>query len=155
MVPRQVVEFLETEKVAYEVLHHERAYTAQGVAATLHVSGRDFAKAIVLKTREGRTVMAVIPGPRHVDLTALGKLVGSRVEMAREEEFAPLFPGCELGAEPPFGSLYNLPVYVDESLLEDPEIVCNAGSHTEAIRLKCSDFERLVHPVVGRLSTAH
>jgi len=155
MVPRQVVDFLETERVAYEVLTHEKAYTAQGVAASLHVRGRDFAKAIVLKARDGRPLMAVIPGPRHVDLGALGKLVGSPVEMASEEEFAALFPGCELGAEPPFGSLYKLPVYLDESLLEDREIVCNAGSHTEAIRMKRVDFERLVHPIVARLSTAH
>jgi len=153
MPPRQITDFLDKEKVPYELLAHERAFTAQGVAASLHVRGRDFAKAVIVKTADGRRVMAVIPGPRHVDLEALEGLLGTRVELAREEEFAGLFPGCELGAEPPFGNLYGLPVYADESLHRDPDIVLNAGTHTEAIRMRWADYERLVRPVVGALST--
>ncbi len=154
MPPQQITDLLDKEKVPYEVLTHERAYTAQGVAASLHVSGRDFAKPVILKTADARLVMAVIPAPRHVDLKALEGLLGARVELAREGEFTHLFPGCELGAEPPFGNVYNMPVYVDESLCQDPEIVFNAGTHTEAIRIKYADFERLVRPVVAALSSA-
>jgi Ala-tRNA(Pro) deacylase len=76
------------------------------------------------------------------------------VELAREEDFAKLFPGCELGAEPPFGNLYNLPVYVDISLREDAEIVFNAGTHTETIRMAYADFEAIVKPIVAPLSLA-
>jgi len=155
MLPRQLAELLEGENVSYEVVPHERAYTAQGVAAALHVSGRDFAKAVMVKSRDGRLMMAVVPGPRHVDLAALGRVVGVPVELAREEEFAPLFPGCELGAEPPLGNLYGVPVYVDEGFVKDAEILFNAGTHTEAIRMKYADYARLVHPAVGRLSTSH
>ena len=155
MVPHQVKAFLDETKVPYQVLDHAKAFTAQGVAASLHVSGREFAKAVIVKKRDGRLLMAVLPGPRHVDLKALRELLGAPVELAREEEFASLFPGCEPGAEPPFGNIYDLPVYVDESLRHDPEIVFNAGSYTEAIRMKYEDFERLVRPVVARLSTAH
>jgi Ala-tRNA(Pro) deacylase len=81
------------------------------------------------------------------------RLLGTRVELAREEEFAGLFPGCELGAEPPFGNLYNLPVYADESLGKDPEIVFNAGTHLEAIRMKYLDFEKVVRPIVAPVAT--
>lgn len=155
MLPRQIAELLDGENVSYEVVPHQRAYTAQGVAASLHVSGREFAKAVIVKGRNGQMMMAVVPGPRHVDLAALGRVAGVPVELAREDEFAPLFPGCELGAEPPFGNLYGVPVYVDEDLGKDAEILFNAGTHTEAIRMKYADYARLVHPAVGRLSTSH
>jgi Ala-tRNA(Pro) deacylase len=152
MVPQQVRAFLDKEGVAYEVVAHERAFTAQGVAAALHVSGWTLAKPVILKTKDGRLVMAVITGAQSVDLKATGGIVGSEVELAKEGEFAPGFPGCEAGAEPPFGNLYGLPVYVDEALRKDPEIVFNGGTHTEAIRMKYADYERLVRPVVGRLA---
>lgn len=154
MPARQITDLLDEEKVSYEVLTHQRAYTAQGVAASLHVSGRDFAKSVILRTADARLVMAVIPGARHVDLKALEGLLGAGVELARERDFAHLFPGCELGAEPPFGNVYKLPVYVDESLRKDPEIVFNAGTHTEAIRMSYADFEKLVRPVIAVLSSA-
>jgi Ala-tRNA(Pro) deacylase len=154
MPPRHITDLLEKEKVPYEVLTHERAYTAQAVASALHVSGRDFAKPVILKTADARLVMAVIPGPRHVDLKALEGLLGAPVELAREADFVHLFPGCELGAEPPLGNVYDLPVYVDASLRKDPEIIFNAGTHTEAIRMSYADFERLVRPVVAALSSA-
>jgi Ala-tRNA(Pro) deacylase len=153
MPPRQITDLLDEEKIPYEVLTHQRAYTAQGVAASLHLSGRDFAKPVILKTADARLLMAVVPGSRHVDIKALESLVGVPVELAREGEFAHLFPGCELGAEPPLGNVYNLPVYVDESLRKDPEILFNAGTHTEVIRMRYADFEKLVRPVVAALST--
>jgi Ala-tRNA(Pro) deacylase len=152
MVPQQVREFLDKEGVSYEVLTHEKAFTAQGVAAALHVSGRTLAKPVILRTRDGRLVMAVITGAQSVDLKAASSVVGGEVELAKEKEFAPSFPGCDAGAEPPFGNLYGLPVYVDEALRKDPEIVFNGGTHTEAIRMKYADYERLVRPVVGRLA---
>ena len=153
MVPQQVREFLDQERVAYQVVAHEKAFTAQGVAATLHVSGWTFAKTVILKTKDGRLVMAVLAGPHNVNLKAARVVVGSEVDLAPEAEFAPKFPGCELGAEPPLGNLYGLPVYVDEALSKDPEIVFNAGTHTEAIRMTYADYERLVRPVVGRLAS--
>ena len=149
-------EYLDTSKVPYEVLIHPKAYTSQGVAAALHVRGREFAKCVIVKTDAGKLAMMVIPGPRHVDLDAAREVLGARdVELAREEEFAAKFPECELGAEPPFGNLYDMPVYVDESLRKDPEIVFNAGTHVETIRMKYTDYERLVHPVVARVSSSN
>jgi Ala-tRNA(Pro) deacylase len=154
MPPREVVDFLDREKTPYEVLPHMRTYTAQAVAASLHVRGREFAKSVILKTRDGRLAMAVVPAPRSVDLRAAEAALGAKVELAREGEFADRFAGCEVGAEPPFGNLYGMPVYVDESLRQDPEIVFNAGTHSEAIRMLYADFERLVRPAVTPLSRA-
>jgi len=155
MPARKLKDYLDTHRIPYQVLTHPRAYTSQGVAAAAHVSGSRFAKCVILRTGEGKLVMAVIPGPRHVNLETVKELLGAReVELAREEEFQAIFTGCELGAEPPFGNLYDLPVYVDTSLAEAADIVFNAGTHTETIRMKFSDFESLVHPVMAPLSRA-
>jgi Ala-tRNA(Pro) deacylase len=152
MVPQQVRQFLDQERVSYQVVPHREAFTAQGVAAALHVSGWTLAKPVILKTTDGRLIMAVLTGAQSVDLKAAASVVGSELELAREKEFAASFPGCDAGAEPPFGNLYGLPVYVDEALREDPEIVFNGGTHAEAIRMKYADYEKLVRPVVGRLA---
>ena len=155
MPAQKLKELLDSRKIPYTVQTHPRTYTAQGVAASLHVSGREFAKSVIVKASGGKLAMAVLPGPRHVDLTALAELLHvDDVELAREEDFAKLFPGCELGAEPPFGNLYSLPVFVDSSLRKDTEIVFNAGTHTETIRMAYADFEAIVKPVVASLSLA-
>lgn len=155
MLTKPVADLLESKKIPYQLMAHSRAYTAQGVAASLHVSGWGFAKCVVVRTQDGRTLMAVVPGSRHLDLKALGGLVGSPVELVSEQAMARLFPGCEAGAEPPFGNLYQLSVYVDESLARDQEIVFNAGSHVEAVRMKYADWARLVQPTVARIASSH
>lgn len=155
MPAHRVIELLEREHVHYEVLHHPRTYTAQGAAAALHVRGREFAKAVILKTDDGRLVMAVVPAPRPVDLAAAAHALGARVSLAPEDEFLRQFEDCEPGAEPPFGTLYGMSVCVDESLRRERDIVFNAGNHDEAIRMRYGDFERIVHPEVLPLSRTH
>jgi Ala-tRNA(Pro) deacylase len=151
-VAAKLKECLDDNKVNYDVLTHAQVYTAQDVAAAMHVSGNDLAKSVVVKA-DDRFVLAVLPAPRKVDEERFGKLIGAKeVRMAHESEFASLFPGCELGAMPPFGNLYGVDVYVDRSLTADEEIVFNAGNHAEAIRMKYKDFERLVSPKVGDLA---
>ena len=154
MPPRQLVDFLDEANVPYEVLPHLRTYTAQGSAASLRVKGNEFAKSVILRTGGGQLVMAVVPAPRAVNLRAAAAALGAKVELAREGEFAAQFWDCEVGAEPPFGNLYGMPVYIDESLRKDPEIVFNAGTHDEAIRMRYADFEKLVHPAAIPLSRA-
>jgi len=126
---------------------HTTAYTAQGAAATMQISGKELAKTVVLWAGE-EMILAVLPGPNHVRLEKLGTELGKSVRLATEQEFSSLFPDCELGAMPPFGSLYNLPVYVDESLAADEAIVFNAGTHRDAIRIRYDDFVRLAKPRV-------
>jgi len=155
MLTKPVADLLERKRIPYQLMPHTRAYTAQGIAASLHVSGWEFAKSVVVRTQDGRSLMAVVPGSRRLDLKALAGLIGSPVELLPEAAMARLFPGCEAGAEPPFGNLYELSVYVDERLARDQEIVFNAGSHVEAVRMKYEDWARLVQPKVARIASGH
>ena len=100
-----------------------------------------------------KMAMAVLPATRKLDFDLLKHTVGAKdVELAGEQEFANAFPGCELGAMPPFGNLYDMDVFVAESLAEDEQIAFNAGSHTELLRLGYADYERLVRPNVAKLT---
>ena len=152
---RKLRAFLNEHDVPYDVMSHPRAYTSEGVAAAQHVPGRELAKVVVAKTGE-RFVMAVLPATSRLDLHKLGELTGDpHTVLASEDDIAKLFPGCEVGAMPPFGNLFDLPVYVDPRLAEDETIVFEAGSHTETMRLSWGDFERLVGPTRGDLTLMH
>lgn len=154
-VAAKLKECLDSNKVDYHVLTHPQVYTAQDVAAAAHVPGKELAKSVVVKV-DDRFVLAVLPAPRQVDTGRLQReLRAKEVRMAHEVEFSALFPGCELGAMPPFGNLYGVKVYVDRSLTRDEEIVFNAGSHVEAIRMKFKDFERLVAPTIADFASSN
>ncbi len=145
-------QFLDENHIKYVTMRHSPAYTAQEIAASAHVSGRELAKTVMIKV-DGKMSMAVLPASFHVDFDQLKGVLGNvKVQLATETEFKDLFPDCELGAMPPFGNLYDLNVYVAASLAEDEEIAFNAGSHTELIRLAYRDFERLVKPKVLRFA---
>ena len=150
----KVKAFLDANSVKYVVISHSKAYTAQGIAAVSHISGKELAKTVIVKL-DGALAMAVLPASYQVDLRALKRTAGVReAELASEREFKQHFPDCETGAMPPFGNLYGIPVYVDESLTEDREIAFNAGSHYELIKMAYADFERLVGPEVMNFSSA-
>jgi Ala-tRNA(Pro) deacylase len=138
---------LDQNKIPYSVMTHQTTYTAQGTAATMQISAKELAKTVVVWAGE-EMILAVLPGPRHVKLHKLGAELRKPVRLASEQEFITRFPDCEVGAMPPIGSLYNLPVYVDESLADDQEIVFNAGTHHDAIRMRYEDFVRVVKPKV-------
>jgi Ala-tRNA(Pro) deacylase len=138
---------LEEQRVPHAVMRHPARFTAPEVAEALHVPGREVAKVVVLRTDAG-FAMAVLPSDRVVDLDAFARVAGARYAvLAREEEFADLFPDCEPGSMPPFGNLYGLPVFADDSLALDEEIVFEAGNHEEAVRMAYVDFVRVVRPV--------
>jgi Ala-tRNA(Pro) deacylase len=148
MPAKTLKKFLDENNVRYVTIQHSKAYTAQDVAASSHISGKEIAKTVMVKLG-GKMAMAVVPASRMVDLEHLRDVTGvSAAELATESEFKDRFPGCEVGAMPPFGNLYGLDVFVDVSLREDEEIAFNAGSHTELVRLAYADFERLVQPKV-------
>lgn len=146
MPGRKVREYLDSHTVKYMVISHSPAYTAQEVAQKTHISGKEVAKTVMVKI-DGRMAMVVLPATYEIDFHRLKKVLGAaRVELAGEDDFRALFPDCEAGAMPPFGNLYDIPVYVDESLSEDADIAFNAGTHTEVIRMSFEDFEGLVNP---------
>ncbi len=148
MPVQKLKEFLDSEKVKYVSISHSVAFTAQEIAASAHIPGKELAKTVIVKT-DGRMAMAVLPASYKVDLELLKKAAGARrVDLASEQEFRDMFPECELGAMPPFGNLYGMEVFVEESLAKGRQIAFNAGSHTELIRLAYEDFARLVKPKI-------
>jgi Ala-tRNA(Pro) deacylase len=154
MPVNRLKEFLDENHVKYVTISHSQAFTAQEIAATAHVPGKHLAKTVMVKL-DGDLAMAVLPGPDHLSVTRLREVTGAHeVELAEEEEFANRFPGCEVGAMPPFGNLWDVPVFVDQRLREDEEIAFNAGSHTELMKLPYAEYERLVHPAIAELSVA-
>ena len=150
---RKLKEFLETHNIKYVTISHSQAFTAQEIAATSHIPGKQLAKTVMIKIG-GTMAMAVLPASHRVDFDQLKKATGAkRVELATEQEFKDLFPECEIGAMPPFGNLYGMQVFVAESLAEAEDIAFNAGSHTELIRISYKDFETHAKPKVTKFSS--
>jgi len=152
MVDRRLKEYLDENGVKYVTIAHSRAFTAQEIAASAHVPGREMAKTVVV--RIGRKMaMVVLPASARVDFDLLREAVGDHdVHLATEAEFRANFPGCEVGAMPPFGNLYEMETFVSPRLAEDEEIAFNAGSHTELIRMRWGDFSRLAKPKIVAMS---
>jgi Ala-tRNA(Pro) deacylase len=152
MPATKLKEFLDSHNVKYVSITHSKAYTAQGIAAAAHISGKELAKTVMISI-DGDMAMAVLPASEQVNLDSLKiALKAKKVDLASERQFRDRFADCELGAMPPFGNLYNMKVIVDETLTHDKEIAFNAGTHLELIKLAYSDFERLVQPTVLRFS---
>ena len=141
-------DFLDENKIKYTSISHSKAYTASQVAHSVHISGKDIAKTVMIII-DGRMAMAVLPANEHVDFDLIKEAIGVKpITLAKEEEFRSFFPKCELGTMPPFGNIYGMEVYVDKSLAKDHEIAFNAGSHTELIQMAYEDYDRLVMPYV-------
>ena len=148
MPVKTLKQFLDKEKVKYVSIVHSTAYTAQEVAASAHIPGKELAKTVIVQL-DGQTAMAVLPANRKVVLQDLREATGAdQVKLVPEEQFKQKFPDCEIGAMPPFGNLYGMEVFAAGSLASNEEIAFNAGSHTELVRLSYADFERLVKPEV-------
>lgn len=148
MPAKRIKEFLDSQGIKYYVITHSMAFTAQEIAASVHISGYELAKTVIIRVKN-KLAMAVLPATYKVNFKQLAKVVGTEdIALAHEQEFQFRFPECEVGAMPPFGNLWNMDVYVAEKLAHNSDIVFNAGSHTELIRMSFADFERLVKPKV-------
>jgi Ala-tRNA(Pro) deacylase len=152
MISARFKSLLEESGIPFEVVTHDPAFTAQHLAARMHVPGREFVKAVVVRL-DDRYAIAAVPAHRLVDRAALARAAGAgRCNLASEAEFRELFPECELGAMPPVGKLYGLATYVDEEVTRDETVVVNVGTHAEAVRLRYADLARLAQPTVGRFA---
>ena len=153
MAARKLKAFLDRNGVDYSMIEHAPTYTAPETAASAHVSGRDFAKTVIV-VFAGEMAMVVLPANRKIVLSDLQDMLADRtLRLATEDEFIEQFPDCELGAMSPFGNLYGLPVYVAQSLAEEPTITFNAGTHREAIKMSFRDFDQLVQPTILDFAT--
>jgi len=149
---QKLKKFLDDNGIKYVSMQHSAAYTAQEVAALAHVPGELMAKTVMVKI-DGKMAMAVVPASHQIDFDRLREVAGAEsAELASEEEFKDYFPACDVGAMPPFGNLYDMPVYCANALSEDLEIAFSAGSHSELIRLAFADYEQLVQPEIANFS---
>ena len=152
---KKLKDLLDEARVEYEIHNHPLAYTAQEIASRQHFSGKEMAKVVIIEV-DGRLLMGVIPGSRRINLnTAKTSLGAKAVRLASEAEFTSHFPDCEIGAMPPFGNLFGLPVVVDPALAKDEHIYFNAGNHVQTVRLKYNDFTELAKPQIARLVEEH
>lgn len=150
MIPHSILEYLERNNAPFQRRPHLRAITAQALAQTLHVTGFRVAKSVILRTGEGDLCIAVCGAPDNVDTERVAALMNvGHVRLAEESEFAPRFTDCEVGAEPPFGNLYGMPVLIDASLRDAGPLLFRAGSHEEAIEMSFQDFVDLEQPRIG------
>ena len=148
----EIGKYLSDRGVDFESHEHPPAYTAQEVAAAEHVSGKIMAKAVLLRDDAGY-VMCVLSASHKLDLTKVADIRQSnQIRLADENELAEMFPDVEVGAEPPFGNLYDMPMLVDAHLADHDEIVFQAGSHRRTIRMKFADYASLVQPQVEDLA---
>lgn len=146
MKGEKLIEYLDRNHVKYEMIHHPLAYSSTKTAHVAHVHGYEMAKPVIVKI-DGNLVMVVMSANQRVNLSLLKALFQTDdVELASENEFVRKFGDCEMGAMPPFGNLYGMDEIISEELTKDDEIVFNAGTHTDLIKMKFSDFEKLVHP---------
>ncbi|HWC95342.1 MAG TPA: YbaK/EbsC family protein [Candidatus Sulfopaludibacter sp.] len=145
---------LEANHLAFTETTHPAAFTAREVASAEHLAPREVAKTVVL-FGDGEYHMIVVPANKLVDFQEVRLALGlTHVRLATEEELGEIFRDCEVGAMPPVGNMYDLPVYLDSGLAAEPEIVFNAGTHHAAIHMKTADYRKLVNPIIIPLSRA-
>lgn len=148
MPAKKLKELLDSQKVKYILLTHSPAFTSQEIAAAAHISGKQLAKTVIVKI-EGKLAMVVLSANEHVNFAKLRDITGvSKIDLASESEFKDRFPECEVGAMPPFGNLYQMPVFISNQLSQQDNIIFNAGSHSELIQMSFDDFERIVQPKI-------
>lgn len=148
MPAKMLKEYLDNHHVKYITMNHSPAFTSQEIAAAAHVSGKEMAKTVIVKVKD-ELAMVVLPANDQINFGKLESATGlSNLDLAKESEFKDKFPECEVGAMPPFGNLYHMPVYLSSHLTKQDHILFNAGSHFELMELALSDFERLVKPKV-------
>jgi Ala-tRNA(Pro) deacylase len=148
-------QYLTENRVYYEVQEHRQAFTIQEVAAALHEKGMHVAK-VFIAWADGQLIMLVLPAPARVDLDRVRDMLGAtEVRRAHEAEFARLFPDCDVGAMPPLGNLYDVPVYLDNTLADQSTLVFQAGSHRATLKIAMSDYWRLARPKTGDFALTH
>jgi len=151
-IPQRIRDYLDSQNVPYETLHHSQAFTAQEVAHSMHVSGKKCVKAVMAEG-DNKTYLLVMPASHRLNFQELrAALKVSRLEMLVESELVELFPDCDWGAVPPFGNLYGIDVWVDKTVASTETILFCAGTHEDCIRMRYSDFAKLTRPFVGHFS---
>jgi Ala-tRNA(Pro) deacylase len=153
-VAKKLEEILKANKAKYEKIVHAETFTSQHTAQAEHAPGKTVAKVVMVKA-DGKDAMLVVPSTHKLDLGKVKKYLGAKdARLASEEEFARLFPDCEKGAMPPFGELYSVPLFVDESMTHNDAIVFNAGTHRESLKMPYREYDRVAKPKIGEFKAS-
>ncbi|MES2657679.1 MAG: YbaK/EbsC family protein [Verrucomicrobiota bacterium] len=152
MLAKSLKHYLDERKTKYITIIHSPAYKAQEVAHSAHIPESGLAKTVMVII-DGALAMAVLPANRRVRVEELRRVTDrDDIRLAHEDEFKACFPDCEAGAMPPFGNLYDMSVYVSPELAMEPDIIFNAGSHTELIKMGWLDYKSLVKPRIAEFA---
>lgn len=150
----KLVQYLDQKKVPYEIISHPVSYTAVKTAEVERRDGSIVAKVVMVEV-DGGDMMFVLPADRRLVREKVAFALGAEAVFLEEEKsFREYFPDCETGAMPPFGRLYGIPCCIDMSLAKQHEIIFNAGSHTEGIKMTMKDYLKLMQPQIGDYSVA-
>ncbi len=141
----RISDYLVEQRIDFEWLPHPPAYTAQKRAKYLRLPGKQVAKCVLLVGPAG-SLLAVLPATLQVDTRVLAEKLGGPVRLATDREVAAVFPDCECGVVPPFGTRYGIAILLDDAIEPDALIVLETQTQCEAVRLRCRDFERLEQP---------
>ena len=143
-----IQDYLENKHVHFVIRSHKPSFDSQHLAAREHVSGMDVAKPVIVKA-DGKFYMCVLSACCKVDMELLREQIGAEeIRLANEYELAHLFPDCQLGAEPPFGNMYDMPTLMDQALSPDDYIVFQADRHDMAIEMQMKDYHKIVKPKI-------
>lgn len=146
-IAEKLRQLLEDEKINYQIMQHSVAYTASEIAGVQHIPGKQMIKPVLIKA-DGQYVLCILPAVEWLDFDKLKKVLGSKeLKLANEDEIAKLFPDYEVGAEPPFSD--KMKIYADKLLEQNDDVVFNAGTHTDMIKIKYKDFAKLAKPTIA------
>jgi len=147
LMPQRLESHLNAKHVRFSMIFHPPTDSAQMSAAAMHLPGKEVAKAVALQAGN-REILAVLPASYRINFEKLSAITGADVRLMDEERYSELFPDCERGVIPAFGELYGVPVYLDEALAEDPEIILSAGTYHDSVLMGNVDFVHLAEPQV-------
>lgn len=147
LMPQRLEWHLDRNHIAYSLILHGPTPSAQVAASLMHIPGKTVAKSVALRVRE-KVLLAILPASYFISFEKLSEILGDSVQLLEQEKCNEEFPDCETGAIPPFGELYDVPVFLDAALAEDPEIVFGAGTLSDSVRMSNADFVRLVKPTI-------
>ena len=140
--------------IRYSHSVHTRAATARGAADSERIPAHELAKTVVYFGSSGFGIV-VLPADKMANLAKVERLVGlSHIRLATEKELEGLFPNCEVGAMPPFGENFDMPVLVDAGIV-DEFIAFTLGTHRDIVRLSFTDFQRLARPKIAAIAEEH
>ncbi|ARU58766.1 MAG: YbaK/EbsC family protein [Pseudomonadales bacterium] len=148
MPVQQLKEYLDEQQIRYVSVQHSPAFTAQEIAHSAHIRGDRLAKTVIIDI-DGKMAMVVLPASYRIRWDKFMNAMGTDfIELADEDEFKDAFPGCEVGAMPPFGNLYSMNIYLCDALAQHEEIAFSAGTHSETIKMSYQDYISLACPVI-------